>query len=88
VKFIAPASGPGGTFANGTNTDTETTNASGVATSTTFTANGPVGTYTVTASVTDGAEPANFILTNNPLNFAFYVSGLEVGEVFTLSRDR
>ena len=82
VKFIAPASGPGGTFANGTNTDTETTNASGVATSTTFTANGPVGTYTVTASVTDGAEPANFILTNNPLNFAFYVSGLEVGEGF------
>ncbi|MFY9647147.1 MAG: hypothetical protein WAK29_18355 [Terriglobales bacterium] len=77
VTFAAPSLGAGGTFANGTATDTETTNASGVATSTAFTANGSVGTYTVTASVASGSEPANFTLTNTPLSFAFYVSGLE-----------
>src|SRR5271166_5743009 len=38
VVFTAPASGASGTFANGTNTETDTTNSSGVA-STTFTAN-------------------------------------------------
>jgi len=77
VTFTAPATGASGTFANGTTLDTETTNASGVATSTTFTANGGVGTYTVTATVPSGAEPANFSLTNTAINFAFYVSGLE-----------
>lgn len=76
VTFEVPATtGPGGTFAGGVNT--AKTNASGVATSATFTANGSVGTYTVTATVASGAEPANFILTNTALNFSFYVSGLE-----------
>jgi len=75
VTFELPATGAGGTFAGGVNT--ARTNASGVATSATFTANGSVGTYTVTATVASGAEPANFILTNTALNFAFYLSGLE-----------
>jgi hypothetical protein len=75
VTFEVPASGAGGTFAGGVNT--AKTNASGVATSATFTANGSVGTYTVTATVASGAEPANFVLTNTALSFSFYVSGLE-----------
>jgi hypothetical protein len=75
VTFEIPATGAGGTFAGGVNT--ATTNASGVATSATFTANGAVGTYTVTATVASGAEPASFVLTNNPISFAFYLSGLE-----------
>jgi hypothetical protein len=80
VTFEVPAAGAGGTFANGHNT--ATTNANGVATSAVFTANGSVGTYTVTATVASGAEPANFALTNAPINFAFYLSGLEFGESY------
>jgi hypothetical protein len=75
VTFGVPATGAGGTFAGGVNT--ATTNAGGLATSATFTANGSAGTYTVTATVASGAEPANFALTNTPLRFAFYLSGLE-----------
>jgi hypothetical protein len=83
VTFTAPASGASGTFANGTNTTMATTNASGVATSTTFTANGTVGgPYTVTATVAGVSTPANFSLTNlsavvTSSNYSFYVSGLE-----------
>jgi hypothetical protein len=51
VTFTAPSSGASGTFqTTSTNTATATTNASGVATSPTFTANSTVGSYTVTAS--------------------------------------
>jgi hypothetical protein len=75
VTFEVPTTGAGGAFAGGVNT--ATTNASGVATSAAFTANGAVGTYTVTATVASGAEPANFTLTNTALSFAFYLSGLE-----------
>jgi hypothetical protein len=75
VTFEVPATGAGGTFAGGVNT--ATTNANGVATSPTFTANGSVGTYTVTATVESGSEPADFILTNTAINYAFYLSGLE-----------
>src|ERR1035438_8772853 len=62
VTFTAPASGASGTFANGTATETDTTNASGVATSSTFTANATSGAYTVTASNAGIATAANFIL--------------------------
>jgi hypothetical protein len=75
VTFEVPATGASGTFAGGRKT--ATTNASGVATSAAFTANGSVGTYTVTATVASGSEPANFILTNTALHYAFYLSGLE-----------
>ena len=75
VTFEVPATGASGTFAGGVNT--ATTNASGVATSAVFSANGSVGTYTVTATVASGSVPANFELTNTAINFAFYLSGLE-----------
>lgn len=64
VTFTAPASGATGTFTNGTATETDMTNASGVATSTTFTANSTIGAYAVTAAAAGASTPANFMLTN------------------------
>jgi adhesin/invasin len=61
VTFTAPTSGPSGTFAGSVNT--AVTNASGVATSATFTANTTAGTYTVTAAAT-GTNTASFTETN------------------------
>jgi hypothetical protein len=63
VVFTAPGSGASGTFANGTTSDAEFTDANGVATSTTFTANRVVGSYTVTATVGVSLS-ADFNLTN------------------------
>ena len=82
VIFTAPSSGASGTFANGTNTESDTTNASGVATSTTFTANGTSGADTVTASVAGVTATTSFSLTNNSepaasTTYVFYLSGLE-----------
>jgi hypothetical protein len=81
VTFTAPTTGASGTFANGTNTTMVTTNASGAATSTTFSANGTVGgPYTVTATVAGVSTPADFSLTNTAVassNYSFYASGLE-----------
>jgi hypothetical protein len=65
VTFAAPTSGAGGTFPGGLTTVTAMTNASGVATAPTFTANGTVGSYTVTASVAGVATSASFSLTNS-----------------------
>jgi hypothetical protein len=63
VTFTAPGSGASGTFAGGVNT--ATTNASGIATASAFTANSVAGgPYTVTASVSGVASPANFSLNN------------------------
>jgi hypothetical protein len=67
VTFTAPTSGASGTFPGSLTTVTATTNASGVATAPTFTANSTAGGYTVTASVAGVATPASFSLTNNPL---------------------
>ena len=66
VTFTAPATGASGTFATTTPaaTDTETTNASGVATSQVFTANTTAGAYSVTATATGASTPATFSLTN------------------------
>ncbi len=62
VTFTPPGSGASGTFAGGVNT--ATTNASGVATSATYTANSSAGgPYNVVASAT-GATSANFSVTN------------------------
>jgi adhesin/invasin len=79
VTFTAPASGASGTFAGGTNTITATTNASGVATSPVFTANGTAGAYTVTATVSGVSTPADFSLTNTTgaNTYVFYLSGQE-----------
>ena len=64
VTFTAPATGASGTFANGTVTETDTTNASGMATSSTFTADASTGGYTVTAAVAGISATASFTLTN------------------------
>lgn len=62
VTFAAPANGAGGTFAGGVKT--AVTDAAGKATSAVFTANGTVGSYTVTASVAGVAATASFSLNN------------------------
>ncbi len=64
VTFTAPASGASGAFAGGANTATATTDASGAATSPTFTANASAGAYTVTALAPGASTPASFSLTN------------------------
>ncbi len=62
IDFSAPGSGPSGTFADtGTNTTQVTTDASGVATTSVFTANDQAGSYTLAAS-TAGAASVNFHL--------------------------
>src|SRR4029077_17581922 len=80
VTFSAPATGASGTFMNGTTTETETTDANGMATSTVFSANGTTGgPYTVTATVAGVSTPPDFSLTNRvPSNtYVFYLSGQE-----------
>ena len=63
VTFTAPGTGASGSFSTGT-TATAMTNASGVATAPTLTANSQTGGYSVTASVTGAGTPASFSLTN------------------------
>ena len=65
VTFTAPGSGASGTFTNSTNTVAVSTVAGGVATSTTFTANGTAGPYSVSAGVGGPVSPAFFSLTNS-----------------------
>jgi protocatechuate 3,4-dioxygenase beta subunit len=63
VDFTAPGEGPSGTFAtSGTNHVTVGTDATGVATAPTFTANGTAGSYTVQADSDYGS--ALFYLSN------------------------
>ena len=64
VTFTAPGSGASGTFANSTNTETVTTNASGIATASQFTANAIQGNYNVVATATGVPGSASFNLTN------------------------
>jgi len=65
IRFAAPTTGASGKFANGMSTESDTTDASGVASSSPFTAS-PIagGPYTVAATVTGIANAASFILTN------------------------
>jgi hypothetical protein len=79
VVFTAPASGASGTFANGTATETDTTNSSGVATSSIFKANATASSYTVTASTSGATATASFSLTNTAVpTYAFSLSGMEL----------
>jgi YVTN family beta-propeller protein len=78
VAFTAPGTGAGGTFANGTATDTETTDPNGVATASAFTANTTAGSYVVTASVSGVSTTASFNLTNTPKDTDATLSDLEV----------
>jgi len=66
VTFTAPPSGASGTFAGGVNT--AKTNAEGVATAPVFTANGTVGSYTVTAKAGTVTTSPGFALTNQAAN--------------------
>jgi adhesin/invasin len=71
VTFTAPASGVSGTFAScsvahpNAYTCEVTTNASGLATASTFTANGTSGAYSVNATVAGVSSPAVFSLINS-----------------------
>lgn len=66
VVFTAPAAGASGSFVNGSNTVTVSTDAQGVARASAFTANATAGgPYTVTAS--QGGLTASFNLTNGAL---------------------
>jgi Zn-dependent metalloprotease len=65
VTFSAPVSGPGGVFAStGTNTTSSITDASGIATASTFTANGQYGDYNVTGSAPGIATLVNIAMHN------------------------
>jgi Bacterial Ig-like domain (group 1)/Viral BACON domain len=66
VTFIPPTSGASGTFAGGMNT--AVTDAQGVATAVTFTANTKAGSYTVTATVNSLTTSPGFALANLPAN--------------------
>jgi hypothetical protein len=68
VTFTAPGSGQSGTFPGGFLTATAATNASGVATSPSFTANLTSGSYNVVAGVSGLTQAAVFGLTNNALS--------------------
>jgi hypothetical protein len=80
VTFSAPSTGASGTFANGTTTETDTTDASGAATSSIMTANGTTGgPYSVLATIAALSTPATFSLTNRVIanTYVFYLSGQE-----------
>jgi hypothetical protein len=80
VTFSAPSTGASGTFANATTTETDTTNASGTATSSIMTANGTIGgPYSVLATIAALSTPATFSLTNRVIanTYVFYLSGQE-----------
>ena len=64
VTFTAPLSGAGGTFTGGVTKVTVNTNAAGVATAPTFTANGTTGAYNVVVSARGLTLTKNFALTN------------------------
>lgn len=63
VTFTAPGSGASGLF-GASLTATATTNALGVATAPTFTANGTTGSYSVTGGIGSTVPAVNFALTN------------------------
>jgi subtilisin-like proprotein convertase family protein len=87
VTFTAPAGGASGTFSNGSNVISATTDVNGIASSGTFKANGTAGSYVVTATVGGVAGQASFNLTNIVVGCTAFVvsshtddgSGLECG---------
>ena len=71
IEFNAPATGPSGTFAGGTNgglTYTAQTDASGIATASVLTANGEAGNWQATAEAPNvaGVNTVTFNLENEP----------------------
>ena len=83
VTFTAPSTGASAAF-GGSATAIVMTNASGIATAPTLTANGQTGSYTVTAGVTGVSPSAGFALTNTTVqlssaNFVQQAAGSNVG---------
>jgi hypothetical protein len=78
VTFVAPTTGPSGTFAGGAKTVTVLTNSAGVATAPTFTANGTAGSYTVVVSARGLTVTKRFALTNTAPTAAL-ASALPIG---------
>src|SRR5262249_46810858 len=64
VQFVAPTSGPSGTFRNGLTTEAVLTDSNVVPLTTSFVATSTPGAFTVTATTAGVAAPANFSLTN------------------------
>jgi Fe-S cluster assembly iron-binding protein IscA len=85
VTFTAPASGAGGTFANGMATTAAVTNSSGIAMASAFLANRIAGAYSVTASVPGMSTTASFSLTNTPGAPASIVAAGGGGQSATVS---
>jgi len=75
VTFVAPSTGAGGTFANGTNSTTATTDSTGLATSSAFTADGTVGTFVVIASAQGTQSTTTFSLSNTTVPSAMSATG-------------
>jgi hypothetical protein len=65
VTFTAPSTADGTFVSNGTASETQTTGANGMATSSTFTAGATPGAYNVTAATSGAATSATFALTNS-----------------------
>jgi YVTN family beta-propeller protein len=76
VTFTAPAVGATGIFAGSGVLASVTTDSSGVASAPPFTANGTVGSYTVSATVNGLSTAANFLLTNSPAATTVTVASL------------
>ena len=64
VTFTAPASGASGSFANGSQSTSATTDANGVANASALTANSTTGSYTITATVSGSTASTTFNLSN------------------------
>jgi len=74
VVFTAPGTGPSASFDGGLTADTVTTNAQGVATAPTLTANDISGSFTVTAGIQNTLYAVSFDLTNTTTGVASTVT--------------
>jgi adhesin/invasin len=83
VNFTVPASGPSATF-NGP--ATVTTDINGIVTPPLLTANGTVGSFAVTASVSGTSSPATFSLTNLPSSGTLSVAPSEVSFISEINQ--
>lgn len=84
VTFMAPSLGPSGTFTGGGTSSIQVTGVQGSAGSPLFTANGIIGTYNVTVSVS-GLTSASFPVTNQPPPAITVVSGANQSAILNAS---
>jgi protocatechuate 3,4-dioxygenase beta subunit len=77
------AAAAGASFVGGATQATETTNAKGIATSPTFTANTTAGTFTATVTIGGTTRAAGFTLHNLPARVATIIAGAASGESTT-----